>query len=358
MKRIYKIYILVLLLSTVSSFAQNNIDITEYLNGIRVEDICDDGENIWIATNGNGVYEYMSSTGKLVNYSTSNNKLRNDFIYSIAAGDQYVWAGSIDGLFMLDKKSMRWGKRKFGLGGQLSNWIRALAYDEYSNALWIGRFQYLTKYDIKRRRFYDYDLTRNKNEKTNTIKAIAVDGDSLVWFGTEAGLHKYDKSRDVDDQDALIFYDNRLNYFNGDGDVVSVSSMLFDQDMIWIGLDEFITVDRPEYNIGGLYKFDRRNEWFRFDTNNGLEGNGIYSIEITGNYIWAAQYQFGKNSKDTFGRGLVLINRSTMKAYPIKNDLIPDDILSMHFDGSNLWLGHKTGLIKIKLTNELANWNF
>ncbi len=356
--KIITLLLLILFLVGFNLKAQSLAGFKFMLEGNEVQDITDDGESVWFATNGNGIFRYDLKSGSIENYSSANGKLQNDFVYCITANQEFVWAGSIDGLFILSKRTDRWSKRKFALGGQLSNWIRSITYDDFANAVWIGRFQYLTKYDIATRRFYDFDLTKNKNQKTNTIKTISVDGDSLVWFGTEGGLHKYDKSREVDDEESLIFYDNRLNYFNGEGEQVSISDILFDRNMIWIGLDEFITKERPTYNVGGLYRFDRRNEWLKFDTDSGLEGNGIYCIEKTGNWIWVSVYQFGKMSKEPFGRGLVLINRFTNEVKEINDDNIPDSILSMHFDGKNMWLGHKSGVVKINLVNELANWNY
>ena len=106
-------------------------------------DITSDGSSIWFATNGSGIYKYTPKANEWKQYSSSQGNLQNDLFYCIAANKDYVWAGSADGLFMLDKKTGNWSKRKFGLGGQLANWIRALAYDKYKNALWIGRFKYL-----------------------------------------------------------------------------------------------------------------------------------------------------------------------------------------------------------------------
>ena len=280
-----------------------------------------------------------------------------DFFFCITANKDYVWAGSTDGLFILDKKRDRWSKRKFGKGGQLSNWIRSISYDKYANAVWIGRFMFLTKFDLNSKRFIDYDMTKNRDMKTNTIKAIKVDGDSLVWFGTEAGLHKYDKSREIDYDDALQFYDNSFNYFYGEGENVSIAEMLVEQNNIWIGLDEFITEQNPEYNLGGLYKFNRKNEWTKFDEKNGLSGNGIFCLERTGIYIWAGVYQFGKSTKDVFGRGLAIINSITGEIKNVRNENLSDTILSLFFDGKNMWVGTNTGALKIELTNGLTNFS-
>ncbi|MFC2134030.1 hypothetical protein ACFLTH_05380 [Bacteroidota bacterium] len=338
------------------SNAQFEFVIDKYLDGVIVEDICGDGENIWIASNGGGVYKYSMKNDEWENYSMENNTLQHQYFYSITANDKFVWAGSIDGLFILDKKRNNWSKRKFGLGGQLSNWIRSLDYDEYANVLWIGRFKYLTKFDLKKRRFTDYDLTIGKNEKTNTIKTIQVDGDSLVWFGTEAGLHKYDKTKDLNDSDAVVFFDNRLNYFQGDGENVSISALLFEQNNVWIGTDEFITPDKPNYNIGGLYKFNRKNRWDRFDADTGLQGNGISCLGLTGNYIWVGTYQFSKIAKEPYGRGIALINRTTGNISIVRDSRIPDSIRCFYFDGKNVWFGSDSGVIKIYLGNKFATW--
>ena len=354
-KFIFLISLLILIISS-KCFAQIDLDVTKFLDEASIEDISGDGENIWVATNGNGVYQYSIKNNKWINYSTAKNNLQNDFVYSIAANDRYVWAGSIDGLMILDKKRNRWMKRKFAKGGQLSNWIRSLSYDASSNLLWVGRFKYLTKYDIEKRKFIDYDLTTGGDEKTNTIKSIQVDGDSLVWFGTEAGLHKYDKFRDLDEKGAVVFYNNRLNFFRGEGDEVSISSILFEQNNVWIGLDEFVTQYNPDYNLGGLYRFDRRNEWKRFDTETGFAANGIYDIERTGNFLWVSLYQFGDKTKDQYGRGLALLNIITDEVKMIYDKRIPNTINTLYFDGNNMWLGSSSGIIKIDLINKIAQW--
>ncbi len=351
-----KLLLLILFFCGLNLSAQTQSDLEFFIKGAQVTDITSDGTNIWIATNGNGIFRYIPKSNAWMTYSTANGNLQHDFFYCIAANKDYVWAGSADGLFTLDIKRDTWTKRKFGLGGQLSNWIRALAFDKYENVVWIGRFKYLTKFDLKDKKYTDFDLTVRKNEKSNNIKTIKVDGDSLVWFGTEAGLHKYDKSKDLNDKNAITFYDTRYNYFDGEGEQVSITSLLFERKNVWIGLDEFITPERPEFNVGGLFRFNRRNDWMRFDTKNGLPANGVFDMEITGNYIWASLYQFGRSTKEMFGRGIVIIDRTTNQVIPIRDGRIPATVYSIFFDGTNLWLGTDSGLIKINFINKMAQW--
>lgn len=345
---------LMLIFFSASVFSQSQTDFVKHISNATIYDVISDGEYIWAASYGNGVYRYSYKDNKWTNYSTQNNKLSIDFFYCIASDGENVYAGSTDGLFIFDKKRNVWTKRKFGKGGQLGNWIRSLEYDEAEKAIWIGRFMYLTKYDIVSKKFIDYDLTVNKDVKTNTIKVIKTDGDSLVWFGTENGLHKYNKRKGIPDENSITFYNNRLNYFNRDGKSISVSALLFENNNVWIGLDEFITKENPTFNVGGLYKYDRLNTWERFDETNGFKGNGIYDLSITGNKIWVSLYQFSINSRETYGRGLALLDKNTSRIISIEDEDIPQSIFSLYFDGMNLWLGTNQGVVQIVFQNDFV----
>lgn len=348
-----KLYIAIFLLSQFFSvlIAQENTLFEHFLKGKNVTDISSDGESIWVATDGSGIYKYSYTNKTWSNYSTSENNLSHNFFYCISSSDRYVWAGSTDGLFILDKRRNSWTKRKFGLGGQLSNWIRSLAYDKYANVLWIGRFKFLSAFNISSRRFSDYDLTTDGEEKSNTITAIAVDGDSLVWFGTESGIHKYNKRFDIENSLGRQFYNNSHNYFNNDKAEISVSDFAFENRNVWIGLDEFLTRENPEYNIGGIYKFDRLNKWERFDITDGLAANGIYSLEVTGKYIWASLYKFDLEKKEQYGQGVAIIDRMTNEIRMINDSSLDSDVHKLFFDGKFLWFGTSDGVYNLDLTN-------
>lgn len=354
--RLKILYILIfgVLINTLS--AQDEIDVEKFYPHYDVTQISGFQNEVWFTTNGNGILKYDRVKKKWTEFSTSKKNIQQDFFYSIAVNKDLVFAGSTDGLFILDKKKNRWIKRKFSVGGQLGNWIRAIKFDSTIHSVWIGRFQYLTKYNIQTRRFTDYDLTVKRNEKTNTIKTIEVDGDSLVWFGTEAGLHKYYKGMDLNSKDASVFYDNRLNYFRGDGDEVSISDLLIEQNNLWVGTDEFTTAARPRFNVGGLYRFDRKNDWQRYDATDGFNGNGIYAIERTGNLLWVSLYQFGKETKEKYGRGLAYLNTNTNKIKMLYNEKLPSNILDIYFDGEYLWLAADDGIYRVSLTNKLAKF--
>lgn len=356
-----KLLYLLFLLFVCSKFthAENAVapSIESFLDGAIISQIAGDETGIWVATYGKGIYYYSLKDNSWTNYSTSQGNLQQDFFYCIAVNKDYVWAGCSDGLFTLTRKTNTWMKRKFGKGGELGQWVRAVAFDPSINTLWIGRFKFLTKLEIDKQKYTDYDLTINGDAKTNNIKTVKVDGDSLVWFGTEVGIHKYTKPYDLDDPKSRQFITSKDNNFNGDGDAISPADMLFETKNIWFGLDEFVTVQKPNFNIGGVYFYNRKLDWERFGKSNGLQANGIFCLARTGNYIWASVYDFNKSNKEQVGQGVALINRYTKKVTRISKDelnLRSDKILSMFYDGNNMWLGTEAGLLKIKITNDFA----
>jgi ligand-binding sensor domain-containing protein len=164
---------------------------------------------LWVATNGKGIHQYIFNENKWITYSTENKNIENNFFECIAVSDEYVWAGTTDGLFILDRKRNQWKKRKFAVGGEYGNWIRSLAYDPDQNVLWIGRFKNLTRLDVAKQKFDDYDLTMNSDPKSNTIKTIRFEDDAFVWFGTEAGAFRYDKSTQFNGVSSLTYFSNK-----------------------------------------------------------------------------------------------------------------------------------------------------
>ncbi|MBK7378867.1 MAG: hypothetical protein IPJ03_07640 [Ignavibacteriales bacterium] len=339
------------------SFAQSNTQI--FLEGAAVNGIERFGDELWISTYGQGIYKYSYKNLVWENYSTKNNNLENDLFYCIAVSKEFVWAGSAEGLFIFNKKKNKWTKKKFSQGGEFGNWIRALEFDNDKNLLWIGRFRNISFYDVKKQTYTDIDRTQGTDLKSNTIKAIALDGDSLIWFGSESGIHKYYKKKSAPDPKSWYYLTNKGRYFNGEGKSVSVSDFLFEGGNIWFATDEFVTKEDPEFNLGGLFKFNRKLDWKKYYKGNGLAGNGIYCIERSGNYIWAGVYSFDKNQRKEYGKGITIINRLNGKIETIElNELnITSSVVhAMYFDGNAIWLGTDDGLAKINLRNPLADW--
>lgn len=330
-----------------------------FLKGAAVTDIAEEEGFLWVSTYGQGIYRYSIADGKWMNYSTKSGNLSDDLFYAVEVSKNFVWAASVEGLFTLTKKGGRWDKRKFAQGGEFGNWIRSLKYDEKENVLWIGRFRNITRFDLKTRRYEDIDRTQGTDQKSNTIKSIELDGDSLIWFGTESGVHIYNKKKKHNDPSAWRYFTNKSKAFKEEGKTVSVSKILFEGRNIWFGTDEFVTAEQPDFNLGGVYIHDRRFNWERIYKRNGLGGNGIYSLCRIGNYIWVGVYEFDKQKKLEYGKGLYIINRVTRQVSPVdlnELDITSSSILTFHFDGTNIWIGTGEGLVRLRIDNRLAEW--
>jgi len=354
---LYCLFLFVLPVSHISAQVESEI----YLEGASITDIAKQGDYLWVATYGQGVYSYSFKDNKWSNYSTKTGSIDTDLFYSIAVSKDYVWAGGTEGLYILTKKTNKWSKRKFAQGGQYGNWIRALKFDQAQNVLWIGRFRNITRLDVKKRKYEDIDRTRGKDDKSNDIKTIAFDGDSSVWFGSESGVHIYDLKKNYKDEDAWRYITNKKRGFNEEGESVSISSILFEDNNIWFGTDEFTSSNDPGFNIGGIYIYDRKLKWQKISRINGLADDGIYALGKTGNYIWAGVYSFEKEGNFERGRGLYLINRNTLEVTKVDLDQLKVASSAFHtflFDGDNMWVGSDAGLVKISISNPLAKWQF
>lgn len=357
---IFRYFLFTIFVCLISSISFSQSELKTYLEGANITSIRKEGDDVWISTYGQGIYKYSKTDDNWTNFSTKEGNLDNDLFFNIAVSKNYVWAGATEGLYIYDKKKNKWVNKKFALGGEMGNWIRALCYDSTQNVLWIGRFKNLTRLDVRRQKYTDYDKTINGDSKTNNFTAIALDGDSLIWFGTEAGVHKYYKDRNINLKTSWDFYNNKNDEFLEDGSFVSISSLLFDNKYIWFGTDEFITKEQPDFNLGGIYIFDRQRQWLRLSKNDGLPANGIYSMEKTGNAIWVSLYHFSKEDRAEYGQGIALVDRVTGKIHKInlesekiKTSNVPD----MYFDGKDLWIGTDGGLFRIPIDNPLAHWS-
>jgi ligand-binding sensor domain-containing protein len=333
------------------------IDSEIFLEGATVMSIARDGDILWVATYGQGIYKYFIKEQKWENFSTKSGNLDNDLFYTIEVNKDYVWAGSAGGLFILTKGSKKWSKRKFAQGGQFGNWIRALKYDPSQDVLWIGRFRNITRLDVRKRRYSDINMMQGKDQKSNNIKVIEIDGDSLIWFGTESGVHRYEKKKMYKSEAAWKYITNKKRGFNEEGKTVSVSSFIFEGSKIWFGTDEFTSSSDPSFNVGGIYVHDRKLDWKKISQINGLADNGIYALGRTGNYIWAGVYSFNRDENIEQGKGLFLINRKTLRVKEVDLDQLnirSSTFLTFHFDGEYMWIGSNTGLLRIRIKNPLT----
>jgi ligand-binding sensor domain-containing protein len=176
----FKILLLLLIFYLNLHYGYSQTASEELLEDASISGIQEEENYVWVATQGQGIYRFSKNDNKWFNFSTNNENLDSDLFYNIAVSKDYVWAGATDGLYTYDKKRNKWRKRKFAQGGEFGNWIRALEYDQKENVLWIGRFRNLTRLDVSRQRFTDFDLTKGNDPKTKTLKPLRLTGICMV----------------------------------------------------------------------------------------------------------------------------------------------------------------------------------
>ncbi|WP_337871716.1 hypothetical protein [Ignavibacterium sp.] len=349
-------FIICLLFPSQSTFSQ--IESRLFLEKAFITDIKQFENEIWVATYGQGIYQYNPKENKWTNYSSKTSDLNNDLFHCVAVNKNFIWAGGNEGLFIFNRKTKKWSLKKFSDGGEFGNWIRALHLDYKRSKLWIGRFRNITLYDLKSNTYKEYNREISGNSKANNINCIAAEGDSVLWFGAESGVHKLNLKL-KNENSAWEYFTNKGRWFRAEGISVSVSDFLFLKNSIWFATEEFITKDQPDYNIGGIYIFDRKLNWERIGKANGLGGNGIYSIEKVGNYVFTGVYEFRTQDKSEYGKGLFIINRLNKKVIPIdlnQIDISTSSIRKIYFDGDYLWLGTDNGLVRVRISNPLGKW--
>ena len=215
---------------------------------------------------------------------------------------------------------------------------------------------------------------------SNTVRAMFIDRDGNYWFGTEAGVSRYDGKtwRNFNESDGLgwgdftsqaFFPDSRgniwsasrgaINRFDGkswhaftekDGIdfrfLMDVSSIAEDKHGdIWFGtryskpIATFIPGTTPDPNVnkqpeGGIYRFDGRS-WQRFTTSDGLVSNAVQAMarDNQGN-LW-----FGTD------KGVSRFDGADWKAFTRADGLADGWVHSIYVDRTgNLWFSADGGL--------------
>ena len=172
-----------------------------------------------------------------------------------------------------------------------------------------------------------------KNERSNSVRAISKDREGNYWIGTRGGLYTYQKGKGV-----IAFYCNdkrepsslRHN---------SVQCVFLDrEDDVWIGTGDGVNyLDKERQNILAFKSLNGEDHY--------LNNSEIYSfwLESSGD-IWIG----------TESGGINILNRKTGKfRYLISNknnpnSLSSDCVKSMIDDGNgNLWIGTYLGGLNI-----------
>ena len=185
-------------------------------------------------------------------------------VRSLAFDGEYLWIGSLKGLYRYD--SVKDTLQDFS-GGLPHGATYAVCVTGRGD-LYVGTYNGLCRYDSERESFVSIPITKPRNKKNLFVNALADDRRrNCLWIGTEGALFKYDyDSGEV----------SQLDLFDG----YSVKSLTLDHDGNLIaGTDN------------GLFIYSRRRfERYRHDSRIGtsLSNNVVWSVMVDrdGN-LWA-----------------------------------------------------------------------
>jgi PAS domain S-box-containing protein len=344
----------------------NKSDNENSLSSNNITEFCfDDDGSIWVGTN-NGLNKFDPKTGKCKRYFSDNNNsnsISSNFIQSLFIDNEgKLWIGTREtGLNLMDgftgnitrfennpqnPKSVGdnriqtifqdsygtiWiGTYSNGLSiydpftktfshivhnheqnkGLNNNTVEVIFEDNAGN-LWIGtRGGGIDIIDLKPQKFYNIVPLPNDNTLPDPIvQAIIQENDSIIWFGTKAGLSKYNLYNDT--------YSNLVHKETGNSIANDrILSLLKDKRKnIWTGTYGGglikITYQNGSYNFTNFnYKKDSENSLSSNQVNALLEdksgniwvgtGNGVdkISFDIDGNYV-IENYVHDKNDENT-----------------------------------------------------------
>ncbi len=352
-----------------------------YNNGDVVQEIVEDGDELWIATNG-GLVTMHRFSGNTTIYNTSNSPLRANNILdidmdsngtlwmatngggltSMKDGNWTVYTAD-DGNFSYDAISrvevdsdnnVWFSTFESGAFGSISNGgitrfngssfetfsfsessggdrlpdgqVNALTFDG-SGDLWIGMDSGgLVKFD-------GADFTVHTSSATDLpsdqIEAIHSAGEETVWIGCgglSGGLVRYDGSAwEVYTEDNSGMHDDWVQTIAADG-----------QGDLWLGTE-----------AAGMARFDGSGFTFYVRENSGVLSNNVNEIHVDSeSTLWVGTKLVSVFSEYSGQPGLVSWDGSRWMPYDLSNSGLPSNATSVAYQDSrgDIWIGAQSAI--------------
>lgn len=168
-----------------------------------VNDVLPDGEQLWLATEGNGLVKYEERTGQATYYRhiAGKNSLADNNVRGMAKdADGTIWLGTFRGLSILNPAQQKFENYAHQPSQPYTisqNSVRSV-YRDRQNGMWLGTFyggaNYYHKRDIK------FNLlsqtTGGESLNDQVVSAILEDGRGNFWIGTnDKGLNYWNKKQ-------------------------------------------------------------------------------------------------------------------------------------------------------------------
>lgn len=282
-------------------YAQNP-EWINYSNYDKVFDICDNGQFLWIGSEG-GLVKLNKNTEEITCYNRANSGIPDNHILSLAIdsvnniwlGTKYYGIGKFNGencaIYNMENSDL-----------PFDQWNTEIEIDSHGN-IWIGSLKYLSIFNGTIWKIYE---TGSPFSSFTAINDIYFDKQGNTWIGATWGLGKIADGALIENFEG---FDKEIEVIKSDAN-----------NTLWIG---------THYN--GLFRYDGIN-WTVYDTtNSGIPANNIYDMEFDKNgNLWIAS-----------SKGLIKFDGFDWIVHDtINSDLLDNIILSLEIDGDGiLWIG-------------------
>ncbi|TAL78318.1 MAG: hypothetical protein EPN88_02225 [Bacteroidetes bacterium] len=296
----------------------NYFNISNGFTADNVKTVFEDREgNIWSGNYSKGLTQITPKTFSVINFV---NPLYGNDIFSFCFNQQFRWIGTENGLVKMDQltgKLMNFYSKGNGLP---KDTVTAIYFTERKE-LWIGTGRNgVYRMDAGKEKFLKYPLGEGVLE--NSVTVITGKGNQ-IWIGTKKGLCSINS-----DTNKIIWYS--INH--GGLPHNFINSLYIDRSgKLWISMRSNTLA----------YIKDEKVIKVPLNTITGISTLGPIT-EDTDSRIWV-----GSN-----GNGVFMLQRDSIVNLTVKEGLVSNYCYSLICDDQkNIWVGHKTGLSRIRTTD-------
>ncbi|MDM8532060.1 two-component regulator propeller domain-containing protein [Anaerolineales bacterium HSG25] len=320
--------------NSLQKFDPETQSFTRYLDGRRVRAIYSDPNNMWVGTEGDGLYQLNPQTGDVIKAYTQESHGLNNEIRTMIGLNETLWLGTLgDGLLKFNTATETVTSTPIG-GAVIA------IYQDKSGTIWAGTFDDgLYRFDPASGSIMAHYLnepTDPTSLSTNTVYSILEDESGLMWFGTELGGVNTLNRRASNN---FPHYTQLPNDPNSLSDKTVLALYEGVGKIVWIGTNN------------GLNKFDRNTNSFTqylHDPDNPDDPKKLPDWRATSVYedpsgiVWLG----------TDYKGLVRFDGETFKPY-LPPDYEQASVWAIAGNGDGtLWVGMEEGLYLFDIATE------
>lgn len=309
----------------------------------KIQTLLDESDEIWIGTEGQGLFIYNKTSRQLKHYTTTNlTALSSNYIRSLATDNrQCIWIGTYNGLTIYDNGIFHSYKSSFIEAGSLSqNSVRCIFRDA-QGGMWLGTYWGGVNYyhPLCNRFIHIQHIPFINSLNDNVISCIVEDMSHNLWIGTSNG--------------GLNYYDTKARWFSFPLQNTIYESLFKDIKAIYPN-----PYDHKTYigaHAGGILVMDNQKNISQYinTSNSNLPSNNVYAITSDGsqNGLWVGSLEYLLHYD-------IKSRRFTTYPKDATGNPVPTLIHTLYRDsGGALWVGGEQGIASYYQTGNVLRPN-